>query len=174
VQCPPTNKKKLSKGHSCSSKQPVVFLASELCNPDFKGKLSLKYKIKPLAKCTTKGYSFGVLFYVREKSGCLLFFTLTMSQNVIVNDITNNVNVWGDRLCHFFLDHVIWHNLPTMIIHSYNSVRKVCWNTIFIFFNLLNLPPPTTVMSWWKWSHPCALCWVRHWLHSVGFTTTYH
>jgi hypothetical protein len=65
--------------------------------------LSLKYKIKQLAKCT-KGYSFGVLFYVRENlDACFIHL---QCQNVIVNDITNNINVWGDRLRHFFLDHV--------------------------------------------------------------------
>jgi hypothetical protein len=63
----------------------------------------------------------------------------------------------------FFLDHVILHNLPTMIVYSYNGVQNVCLlNTIFILFNLLNLPP-MTLMSWWNaLTLACELCWVYH------------
>jgi hypothetical protein len=55
----------------------------------------------------------------------------------------------------FFLITFILHNLPTMIVYSYNSVRNVCLlNTIFILFNLFNLPP-LDINVVMEWSYPC-------------------
>jgi hypothetical protein len=82
--------KKLSKGHAAAASSLLFFLPLNSVTR-LKGNSSLKYKIKQLAKCT-KGYSFRVLFYVRENLDACFFLHL-QCHNVIVNDITKNINV---------------------------------------------------------------------------------
>jgi hypothetical protein len=38
-------------------------------------------------------------------------------KKIKITGLVPNIKVWGGRLCHF-LDHIIWHNLLMIIIHS--------------------------------------------------------